>query len=137
MNDRSHITDIDVEIAEMLVPHAMQRAEGSGDPHVLEGPFDKSLYIGSSIGPPFSGNGDGSSGTFAAHFTAKRKAALQDELLLALTCDHVCFDSARPCLGRSSISNSSRAILAYGTKSKILCNGHTRSRAPQVFGMIC
>lgn len=49
-HDRYHVTDIDVEIAEMLVAHAAQGAGGSGVPHVLEGPFDKNLYIGSSIG---------------------------------------------------------------------------------------
>ncbi|KAK0712696.1 hypothetical protein B0T26DRAFT_343808 [Lasiosphaeria miniovina] len=89
------LPDVEVEIAEMMEPHnAGERAGGHGDPHVLDGPFDRNLYLGASIGPPWS-NAWGSSGSFGGHVVARQKPPFHDEVIMALTCDHVCFTSER------------------------------------------
>ncbi|PWI64581.1 hypothetical protein PCL_09511 [Purpureocillium lilacinum] len=95
---KSHsLSDVEVEIAELMEPrNAGDRMRGHDDTHVLNGPFARNLYIGASIGPPWS-SGWGSSGSFGGHIIGKGKSPPHKEMLLALTCDHVCFTDHRPC----------------------------------------
>jgi hypothetical protein len=105
------VRDVQAEVAEKIIAQSDHRAGGDGNPHILEGPFDKNLYIGASIGPDLVDKTLGSySGTFGAHFRANQKNQPGEEFLLALTCDHVCFDcddpnsdppykAVQPCLG--------------------------------------
>jgi hypothetical protein len=85
---------VEVEIAEMAEPQATLAANF----HDLHGPFDKKVYMGASISPRLGPKPDKQCvGSFGGYLSAK--SADEEEILLALTCDHVCFDELRPCKG--------------------------------------
>jgi hypothetical protein len=94
---RVQVTNVEVEMAE--ISQANNMAGSPGVPHILEGPLDKKVFIGASIGPPLNPTSKlAGCGTFAAYLSANHKG---QEFLLALTCDHVCFDENRPFQGLS------------------------------------
>lgn len=86
---------VEVEIAEMTE----SRATLAANFHDLHGPFDKKVYMGASICPELTESDKTQYvGSFGGYLSAK--TADQEEILLALTCDHVCFDKSRPCKGK-------------------------------------
>lgn len=85
---------VEVEIAEMVEPQATLAANF----HDLHGPFDEKVYMGASISPRLGPEPKKQYvGSFGGYLSAK--SADEKQILLALTCDHVCFDKLRPCKG--------------------------------------